>query len=56
MSADYIIEFQPNGRYVKVTAIDPITGREAVIVGDARESPQVLQRNAINKLIFLLNK
>lgn len=53
---EYIIEFQPNGRYVKVTAIDPITGIEAVIVGDARESPKVLQQNAVNKLIFLLKK
>lgn len=53
---DYIIEFRPQGRYVRVTAIDPVTGTEAVIVGDAKESQQVLEKNAINKLIFLLKK
>lgn len=52
---DYIIEFKPQGRYVKVTAIDPASGIEAVIVGDARESQQTLQRNSVNKLNFLLN-
>ena len=56
MPTDYIIEFKPNGRYVKVTAIDPVTGIEAVIVGDARESQKVLQQNAINKLIYILKK
>ena len=54
MSANYIIEFKPQGRYVKVTAVDPATGIEAVIVGDARESQQVLERNAVQKLEFLL--
>lgn len=55
MTSDYIIEFKPQGRYVKVTAIDPASGIEAVIVGDARESQQTLQRNAVNKLNFLIN-
>lgn len=53
---DYIIEFRPQGRYVRVTAIDPATGTEAVIVGDAKESQKVLEKNAVNKLIFLLKK
>ncbi|MBX9726603.1 MAG: hypothetical protein K2X09_04995 [Rickettsiales bacterium] len=53
---DYIIEFLPQGRYVKVTAIDPVSGREAVIVGDASQSQKTLAQNAINKLNYLLKK
>ena len=56
MSSEYIVEFKPQGRYVRVTAIDPKTGLEVVIVGDARESQQVLTRNAVNKLEFMLKK
>ncbi|MDX2094786.1 MAG: hypothetical protein SFW64_02450 [Alphaproteobacteria bacterium] len=52
--AAYIIEFVQQGRYVKVTAVDPVSGREAVIVGDPRELREVLERNAVNKLKFLL--
>lgn len=55
-SSSYIIEFVSQGRYVKVTAVDPVSGREAVIVGDARESQKTLERNAVNKLEFLMNK
>ncbi len=53
---EYILEFKPQGRYVKVTAVDPATGLEAVIVGDARAGQAVLSRAAIDKLLFLLNK
>lgn len=52
----YIIEFIPQGRFVKVTAVDPATGTEAVLVGDARESQAVLTKNAINKLEYILKK
>jgi hypothetical protein len=52
----YIIEFIPQGRYVKVTAVDPVTGIEAVIVGDAAQSQQTLERTAVQKLEFLLAK
>ena len=53
---NYILEFKPQGRYVKVTAIDPVSGVEAVIVGDIREHEAVLTRHAIQKLQFLLSK
>ncbi len=32
---EYLIEFTPRGRYIKVAAIDPITNIEVSIVGDA---------------------
>lgn len=53
---DYILEFIPQGRFVKVTAVDPATGEEAVIVGDAAQGQQVLARTAVRKLEFLLKK
>ena len=56
MSKEYIVEFKPQGRYVRVTAIDPVSGLEVVIVGDARESQQTLTTNAVNKLEFMLKK
>lgn len=51
---EYIVEFIPHGRSVKVSAIDPVTGREAVIVGDAAQHRQTLAKAAIKKLEFLL--
>ncbi len=52
----YILEFIPQGRYVKVTAIDPASGTEAVIVGDAAQPPLILERIAVKKLEHLLSK
>ena len=56
MPANYIIEMIPQGRYVRVTAVDPVTGTEAVMVGDASQSPKVLERLAVQKLEFLLKR
>jgi hypothetical protein len=54
--SEYIVEFISRGRYVKVTAVDPVTGREAVIVGDAKARREELTAAAVQKLKFLLNK
>lgn len=53
---EYYLEFMPQGRYVRVTAVDPVTGLEAVIVGDAAQPQKVLEHTAIRKLEFLLKK
>lgn len=52
--AEYIIEFVQNGAYVKVSAVDPYTGLEASIVGDARATEEHLARLAVRKLEKLL--
>ena len=52
----YIVEMIPHGRYVRVTAVDPATGLEAVVVGDAQQSASTLEQIAVRKLIFLLEK
>jgi hypothetical protein len=45
-----IIEFVPNGNFVKVCAIDMITHEEVSIVGDARYGKTTLTRLAVQKL------
>ncbi|MEJ0009790.1 MAG: hypothetical protein WDN72_04255 [Alphaproteobacteria bacterium] len=53
---EYIVEFIAQGRFVKVSAIDPATGREAVLVGDARAGRDALAKEAVKKLEYLLLK
>lgn len=52
----YIIEFQSVGSIVKVTAIDPVSGREAVIQGPATAGQHALGQAAVKKLEFLLRQ
>ena len=44
------------GDYVKVAAIDPVTNTEVSIVGSARATERQLQRVAVRKLEYVLNK
>lgn len=53
---DYIIEFIPHGRSVKVTAVDPETGTEVVIVGDAAQPREIMTKEAVRKLERILRK
>ena len=53
---EYLLEFQQMGRYVKVSAIDPVTNVEVSIVGDASASKAELERVAIRKLEYVLRK
>ncbi len=51
-----IIEFIHQGRYVKVTAIDPETGIEGSIVGDPNASKETLKKLALQKLNYVIQK
>ncbi len=53
---EVLFEITPAGHVVKVTAIDPITGVEATIQGPASAGPELLKRNAVQKLKFLIAK
>ena len=53
---EVLFEFVPRGRHVKVSALDPHTFTEAVIVGDARQNIEVLKAVATKKLYYLLAK
>lgn len=54
MAGHYIIEMIPQGRYMRVTAVDPQTGREVVLMGDAAQSRETLARLAVQKLEYVL--
>ncbi len=48
--ADVIIEYRVQGRYVKVSAVDPVTYEEVSIMGDARYPKEYLASQAVKKL------
>ena len=56
MPNEVIFEFIHRGAYVKVSAIDPATGIEASIVGDAQASEAQLQQLAAQKLAYVVRK
>ncbi len=51
-----IIEFIRVGAYVKVSAVDPVTGTEVSIVGNPASGEEVLKRTALRKLKYVFNK
>lgn len=53
---EYLVEFMVQGAYVRVCAIDPDTGTEAVAVGAASASKDELSRLAVRKLEYVLAK
>ncbi|MCK5424238.1 MAG: hypothetical protein KAI89_02620 [Emcibacter sp.] len=55
-AGEYLVEFIQVGSSVKVSAIDPVSGREVSIVGPASASRDQLSRVAVNKLKYVLAK
>lgn len=53
---EVLIEFRPQGKYVRVAAIDPISGTEVTMVGDARQNEEVLKKIAVRKLFYVMEK
>jgi hypothetical protein len=51
-----IIEIRRIGTAMQVIAIDPETGKEVSMVGDPRLSRHELERLAVQKLRYVLNK
>ena len=56
MPEEYLIEFIAHGHSVKVTAVDPATGREVSIVGALGAGREELAQLAVRKLNYVLNK
>jgi hypothetical protein len=54
--SEVLFEFVQQGRFVRVTAMDPVSKAEAVVVGDAASSPEMLKRVAVNKLRFVMTR
>jgi len=53
---EYYLEFYPSGNTMKVTAVDPETGEEAVVMGPVNAAKSDLQKLAIQKLEYQLAK
>lgn len=53
---DFIIEFIAMGNTVKVTCIDPKTGREVSTIGPTNAPRSQLSQAAVNKMLYVLNK
>ena len=53
---EVLFEFVVQGNFVKVMAVDPITGTEVSIVGDSRASKNTLQNLAAKKLLMVLKR
>ncbi len=51
-----LVEFVPQGDYVKVSAVDPVTGTEVSIVGDPSAGEEALKRIAVRKLEYVLRR
>lgn len=52
----YLLEFMRVHNTVKVTAVDPVTGTEASIVGPANAGKEYLSRTAVRKLEYVMAK
>jgi len=53
---EVIFEYTRIGSIVRVTAVDATTGTEVVIQGPAASSQHELQRIALNKLKYVMEK
>jgi hypothetical protein len=51
-----ILEYQQIGNAVRVAAVDPVTLTEVSIVGSASAGIEALNRTAIQKLKYVLEK
>lgn len=53
---EVFFEFRRVGNYVRVSAIDSVTGTEVTIVGDAKAGQIQLKQTALRKLEYVLAK
>lgn len=53
---EILFEYIKQGIFVKVTAIDAVSGTEAVIVVPAGLSEKQMQKQAVRKLSYILKK
>ena len=53
---EILVEFVVQGSFVKVTAIDPASGTEAVTIGPANAPRAALSDAAVRKLRYMMQK
>lgn len=54
--SEVLFEYMRSGTSIKVTAIEPNTGVEAVVIVPAGVSEQQMQARAMQKLLYILKK
>jgi predicted metal-dependent hydrolase len=54
--SEILFEYMRQGTSVKVTAIEPETGTEAVVIVPASLSEKEMQAKAMQKLLYILKK
>ena len=53
---EIIIEYRPEGRYMRVSALDAVSLTEIVIQGPVNASKELLERNALKRLEYVMKK
>ncbi len=53
---DFILEFIAMGNSVKVTCVDPRTGKEVSTIGPVNAPRSQLSQAAVNKMLYVLKK
>ena len=53
---EVLFEFRPVGKILRVTAIDPKTGTEVIMVADPRYGDDAIKRLAARKLAYVISK
>ncbi|MCK5547021.1 MAG: hypothetical protein KAI27_06570 [Rhodospirillaceae bacterium] len=54
--SEVLFEFRPVGRILRVTAIDPKTGTEVIMVADPKYGEATIKRLAARKLAYVISK
>ena len=53
---EVLFEMKQVGQYMRITAIDPLSGTEVISVGDPSVDPDMLRNMAIRKLKYVIAK
>ena len=53
---EVLFEMKQVGKYLRITAIDPLSGTEVISIGDPSVNPDMLRNMAIRKLKYVIAK
>ena len=53
---EVLFEMKQVGHYLRITAIDPVSGTEVISIGDPSVDPELLKRMATRKLKYVIAK
>ena len=53
---EVLFEMKQVGKYLRITAIDPLSGTEVISIGDPSVNPDMLRNMAVRKLKYVIAK